>query len=407
MDAVKTTNYDPMLSRRALIQMPTSPLGMGRRGAAPAQAPLYLFGGGFPDPDSFPIQGLIEAHERMLHQEGRDALNYGAMLGYQGLRELVCEKTRHFDGFEISPDNVLVTNGSSHALSLAADLLVDVGDAVIVEAPTFSGTLYNFRRFGPELIGVSLDDEGIRTDELEDKLKDLRRQGRRAKMIYTIVNFQNPAGMTQSLRRRTELLDLAEKYDTMILEDDAYGELRYDGEPIRSLFGLDRSDRVMRAGTLSKILGAGVRLGWLLAPKDLIPKLGVFKTDGGTNPYMSRLATYYMRDHMIPHVEELKTIYRNKRNMMLERLRAGLGDTAQISQPAGGFFIWIRLPEGTDPYKLVELGNDRRIGYVPGPSFFPDGTSGSEYIRLAFSYATLDAIREGTDLMCEAIRAAR
>ena len=163
----------------------------------------------------------------------------------------------------------------------------------------------------------------------------------------------------------------------------------------------------MRAGTLSKILGAGVRLGWLLAPKELVPKLGTFKSDGGTNPYMSRLATFYMRDHMIAHVEELKGIYREKRDVMLERLHAGLGDTAQISQPDGGFFVWIRLPEGTDPYKLVELGNERRIAYVPGPSFFPDGTSGTEYIRLAFSYATVEAIREGTDLMCEAIRASR
>jgi 2-aminoadipate transaminase len=407
MEAVKTTNYDPLLSTRAKLELPTSPLIANRRGAAPALAPLYQFGGGFPDPDSFPFQGLIEANAAMLASEGRDALTYGALYGYQGLRELVCAKTRHYDGFEISPDNVLVTNGSSHALSLAADLLVDVGDPVIVEAPTFSGTLYNFRRYGPELIGVSLDDEGIRTDELEDKLKGLQRQGRRAKLIYTIVNFQNPAGMTQSLRRRTELLDLAEKYDTVILEDDAYGELRYDGEPIRSLFGLDRSNRVMRAGTLSKILGAGVRLGWLLAPKELIPKLAVFKTDGGTNPYMSRLATYYMRDHMLPHVEELRAIYRRKRDTMLDRLRAGLGDTAQVSRPDGGFFIWIRLPEGTDPAKLVELGNELRISFVPGPAFFPDGSSGSEYIRLAFSFATVDAIREGTDLLCEAIHAAK
>jgi 2-aminoadipate transaminase len=302
---------------------------------------------------------------------------------------------------------VIVTNGSSHALALAAELLVDVGDPVIVEAPTFSGTLYNLRRFGPELIGVSLDDEGIRTDEVEDRLKDLARQGRRAKLIYTIVNFQNPAGMTQSLRRRTELLDLADKYDTMILEDDAYGELRYDGEPIRSLFGLDRSNRVMRAGTLSKILGAGVRLGWLLAPKELIPKLGTLKNDGGTNPYMSRLATFYMRDHMIEHVDELRAIYHRKRDAMLERLYAGLGDTAKISRPDGGFFIWIRLPEGTDPFRLLELASERRIGYVPGPAFFPDGATGSEYIRLAFSFATVESIREGTDLLCETIRAAR
>jgi len=406
MDAVTTTNYESMFSRRARLELPTSQL-LARRGAAPAGAPLYQFGGGLPDPESFPFSDLVRATENMLQREGRDALTYGAAFGYQGLRELVCEKTRHYEGFEISPDNVLITNGSSHALSLAAELLVDIGDPVIVEAPTFSGTLHNFRRLGPEFIGVGLDQEGIRTDEVEAKLKELARQGRKAKLIYTIVNFQNPAGMTQSLRRRTELLDLAEKYDTMIVSDDAYGELRYDGEPVRAMFALDQSGRVLHSGTLSKILGAGVRLGWLLAPKDLVPKLAALKADGGTNPYMSRLATYYMRDHMLDHVEDLRVIYRNKRDMMLERLRVGLGDSAEVSRPDGGFFIWIRLPEGTDPFRLLDLAAERRISYVPGPAFYPQANVGSEYIRLAFSYAGLEEIRQGTDLLCEAIRAAR
>ncbi len=406
MEAVKTTNYAAMLSRRARIEAPASRL-LSRRGATSAAAPLYQFGGGFPDPESFPLQELIEATEVMLRQEGREAMTYGAPFGYPGLRELVCQKTRHYEGYEISPDNVLITNGSSHALALAAELLVDPGDPIVVEAPTFSGTLYNLRRLAPEIIGVSLDQEGIRTDELEEKLQELQRQGRRAKLIYTIVNFQNPAGMTQSLRRRIELLDLAEKYDTMIVSDDAYGELRYDGEPVRALFALDQSGRVLHSGTLSKILGAGVRLGWLIAPKDLVPRLAALKSDGGTNPYMSRLATYYLRDHMHEHVDELRAIYRRKRDAMLERLHAGLGDRAQISRPEGGFFIWIRLPEGTDPIKLLDLAAEERISYVPGPAFFPDGTTGAEYIRLAFSYASVDAIREGTDRLCAAIRAAR
>jgi 2-aminoadipate transaminase len=200
---------------------------------------------------------------------------------------------------------------------------------------------------------------------------------------------------------------LADKYDTLIVEDDAYGELRYDGEPIRSLYGLDQNNRVIHTGTLSKILGAGVRLGWLLAPKELLAKAAALKADGGTNPYMSRLATFYMRDHMVEHVEELKTIYRDKRDLMLERLYAGLGDSAEVSRPEGGFFIWIRLPEGTDPAKLMDLAGEARVGYVPGPAFYPDGTSGKEFIRLAFSFASLDDIREGTDLLCEAIKAAR
>lgn len=403
MGVVKSTNYDALLSRRARIA--------GARGgpgaASSAPAPLYLFGGGQPDPSSFPYRDIVTATEEALAAEGRQLFMYGDALGYKGLRELVSEKTQHFEGFEVSPEEILITNGSSHALSLACDAFVDMGDAIISEAPTFSGTLNTFRRYGPEIIGVGMDDEGILTDELEDRLKDLDRQGRKAKFIYTIVNFQNPAGMTQSLRRRMELLRLAEKYDTLILEDDAYGELRYDGEPIRSLYGLDESGRVIRSGTLSKILGAGVRLGWLLAPKELIPRVSAFKTDGGTNPYMSRVAAFYMRKHMIGHVEELRAIYRQKRDLMIERLYAGLGNRVEVSRPEGGFFIWIRLPDGTDPAKLVDLAAERRVQYVPGTAFYPNPEDGIPYIRLAFSFANLEEIRAGTDLICEAVNAAR
>jgi len=403
MGVVKSTNYDALLSRRA--RLTTARGRLGAAGGAPS--PLYLFGAGQPDPGSFPYKDIVTATEKAIAAEGRQLFMYGDALGYAGLRNLVCEKTKHFEGFEVSSDEVLITNGSSHAISLVCDAFVDLGDTIISEAPTFSGTLHNFRRYGPEIVSVGLDDEGIRTDELEERLKDLDRQGRKAKFIYTIVNFQNPAGMTQSLRRRQELLRLADKYDTLILEDDAYGELRYDGEAIQSLYGLDESGRVIRSGTLSKILGAGVRLGWLLAPPELIPRFSAFKTDGGTNPYMSRVATFYMREHMIPHVEELRGVYRQKRDLMLERLHAGLGDGAEVSRPDGGFFIWIRLPEGTDPAKLVGLAAERRVQYVPGNAFYPSADEGTEYIRLAFSFATLDEIRAGVDLLCEAIKAAR
>ena len=402
MEVVKTARVDPLLSTRARLKSPASPLV-----SHASLAPLYLFGGGQPDPYSFPYDDIVEATRDALQAEGRDALSYGHPNGYLGLRELVGEKTRHYEGFDVSPDNVLITNGSSHALSLACDLMIDVGDPVITEAPAFSGTLNNFRKYGPELIAVSLDEEGIRTDEVEERLRELQRQGRRAKFIYTIVNFQNPAGMSQSLRRRTELLDLADKYDTFIIEDDAYGELRYSGESVKSLLGLDTNGRVFRTGTLSKILGAGVRLGWIIAPKDVIPKLAAMKTDGGTNPFVSRVATYYMRRHMHQHVEELRVVYRQKRDLMLERLQVGLGDSATVSRPDGGFFIWIRLPEGTDPQKLLDLASERRIAYVPGPSFYPDGVSGLDHIRLAFSNSNLDEIRQGTDLLCDAVRLAR
>jgi 2-aminoadipate transaminase len=405
MDIAAAARYESLLSRRASLTFPSPRLS--RAAFSEAQSPRYLFAGGFPDPGSFPYQELIEATREVMEHEGAQALVYGHPLGYMGLRELVCEKTRRLEGFEISVDNVLITNGSSHALALACDLLLDPGDVILTEAPTFSGSLNTFRRYGPEIIGIPLDTEGIRTDLVEDQLTRAARRGQKVKFIYTIVNFQNPTGVTMSLRRRRELLALAERYDTMILEDDAYGELRYSGEPVPSLFGLDQAGRVLRTGTLSKILAAGVRLGWILAPRELLPRIAQFKTDGGTNPYVSRVATYYLRRHMYDHIEVLRSIYRQKRDVMLERLHAGLGSDAEISHPDGGFFIWIRLPEGTDPERLLALAAERRIAYVPGPAFFPNGQDGTDYIRLAFSWASLDEIRQGVDLLCETIREAR
>src|SRR5438477_3420228 len=248
-----------------------------------------------------------------------------------------------------APENIVVANGSGQALSLAFSAFVDPGDPIICEAPTFAGSLNTIRRHGPEILDVPVDDEGIVTDAVRERLQSLRRQGRRCKLIYTIVNFQNPAGPSQSLARRQALIELAHEYETLILEDDAYGELRFEGETLPPLYALDAGGRVVRAGTLSKILGAGVRIGWLCAPKEMIPAFQGFLFGGGVNPYMSRVATYYLKDNLAPHVQRLIGVYRAKRDAMLKGLDEVLRDTdATISRPEGGFFLWIRLPSGTD-----------------------------------------------------------
>jgi DNA-binding transcriptional MocR family regulator len=198
-------------------------------------------------------------------------MTYGEPQGYRGLRELICHKYELFEKMKADPENIIVANGSGQALALAFGAFIDPGDAIIAEAPTFSGSLNTLRRHGPDILDVPVDDEGIVTAAVRERLQTLRRQGRRCKLIYTIVNFQNPAGPSQSLQRRQELIELAHEYETLILEDDAYGELRFEGETLPPLYALDHGGRVVRAGTLSKILGAGVRLGWLCAPKQMIP----------------------------------------------------------------------------------------------------------------------------------------
>jgi len=393
-----TARFEHLLSSRARI-------GWGAPGAAarPVASPRYEFGGGYPDPASFPYNDMVEATARMMKAEGAQALTYGDPQGYRGLRELVCHKYRVFEGLEVTPENIFVANGSGHALSLAFGAFVDPGDPIICEAPTFSGSLNNIRRHGPEILDAPVDAEGMVTSTVRERLEGLRRQGRRCKLIYTIVNFQNPAGPDLSLRRRTELVRLAEEYDTFILEDDAYGELRFEGEPKPPVYALDRGGRVIRAGTLSKILGAGVRLGWLCAPRAMLPAFQGFNFGGGVSPFMSRVATWYLRDHMEAHVKLLIGVYRAKRDAMLRGLWEVLeGIDVEISRPQGGFFIWIRLPVATDPARLEALAVAAQAQYTPGPAFFPDG-GGERFIRLAFSYEPPEKCYEGARLIARAI----
>jgi len=394
--------FESLLATRARIGW-----GMSVATPRPSMRALYEFGGGYPDPASFPFDGMAKATARMLEEDGAAAMTYGEPQGYRGLRELICTKYERFEAFKTDPDNIIVANGSGQALALAFGAFIDPGDAVIAEAPTFSGSLNTLRRHGPEILDVPVDDEGIVTDAVRERLAALRRQGRRCKLIYTIVNFQNPAGPSQSLRRRHELIALAQEHDTLILEDDAYGELRFEGETLPPLFALDQSGRVIRAGTLSKILGAGVRIGWLCAPRTMIAAFQGFLFGGGVNPFMSRVATYFLRENLEAHIELLIGVYRAKRDAMLKGLHEMLGDTdAQINRPEGGFFLWMTLPTGTDQRKLAELAIASRVQYTPGPVFYANG-GGESFIRLAFSYESPEKCYEGARLIAKAILGAR
>ena len=392
--------FESLLSTRARYAVPlTTPRA--------SMHPLYEFGGGFPDPASFPYDGMVEATARMMKAEGAAAMTYGEPQGYLGLRELVCQKYEMFESMKTEPENIVVANGSGHALALAFSAFVDPGDPIIAEAPTFSGSLNTIRRHGPRVLDVPVDDEGIVTDAVRERLLSLRKAGQRCKLIYTIVNFQNPAGPSQSLRRRHELIELAHEFDTLILEDDAYGELRFEGQTLPPLYALDRGGRVIRAGTISKILGAGVRIGWLCAPREIVPALQSFLFGGGTNPFMSRVCTYYLREHMAAHVALLIDVYRAKRDAMLRGFDEVLrGTDAQVSRPEGGFFLWLRLPSGTDTRLLAERAVALRVQYTPGPVFYANG-GGEGYIRLAFSFEPPEKCYEGARLLAGAMLAAR
>jgi 2-aminoadipate transaminase len=393
---------DDLLSTRARIGW-----GASSPPARPVAEALFEFGGGHPDPSSFPYEGMVEATADVMRAEGAPALSYGEPQGYKGLRELVAHKYRLFENLEVPTDDIIISNGSGHALSLAFSAFVDVGDPILSEAPTFSGTLATIRRHGARVLDVPLDAEGMDTAVARQQLEKLRSKGLRCKLIYTIVNFQNPAGPTMSRRRREELIALAHEYDTLILEDDAYGELRFEGTAHPSLYALDKGGRVIRAGTLSKILGAGVRLGWLCAPRQMIPAFQGFLFGGGVNPYVSRVATYYMRENLVPHVARLVDIYRLKRDAMLKGLWEVLeGTDVEISKPEGGFFIWIKLPTGTKIERVREAAVKSGIQFTWGPAFFANG-GGEGFIRLAYSWEPPERNYEGAKLIAEAIKNAR
>ena len=364
------------------------------------------FAGGRPDPASFPYEALAEAARRVLAKDGAAALNYGEAQGFVGLRELLAEKYRRDEGARVDPDNFLITNGSAHALELIVEALVEPGDPIITEAPTWMGAVHAFRVQRAEILTVDLEPDGLNIHQLEGHLRRLKAQGRRAKFIYTIPTFQNPAGMTMSLAKRRRLLELAVEYGTPVVEDDAYGDLRFEGEPQPSLLGLDDQGAVIKMGTVSKILAAGLRIGWIIAPKGVINHFMTVKLDGGTNPFVSRVAAEYLREHMDGHIAELIGVYRRKRDAMLGTLGEYAPGECRWTRPEGGFFLWMWLPSGTSLERLSEACARRGVGFMPGTACYPDGRGG-DAIRLAYSFPTVEEIREGTRLLCEAIREAQ
>jgi 2-aminoadipate transaminase len=408
-------DYQPLLARRAAEEAPA----LFRAGAAspPGVIPLTY---GFPDPGSFPIADLVATAERMLHASGKDALQYGPIAGPGPFVELLVAKLAG-EGIPATEDNLLVTVGGSQGIDLVTHLLVDPGDAIVVEAPTFIGALQTFRNAEADVHEVPLDERGMDTDALAALLERLAREGRRPKLIYTIPTFQNPAGVTLSLERRRALVDLARRYETLVLEDDAYSELRYDGQSSPSLYSLDPEAAVFQVRTFSKILAAGLRLGYLVAPRALLPRLLQLKVDVGTSPFACHLAAAFAAGpggepgepaasaslhRLTAHIEHLRAVYRERRDAMLGALAEYAPPDLTWTHPEGGFFTWLTLPEGLDAGALLPQATAAGVSYIPGASYFARG-DGRRHLRLAFSFLPPDELAEGVRRLCRTVDAAR
>ncbi len=375
----------------------------------PAGAISFIYG--FPDADSFPIEDLIAACHTALKEKGRAALQYGPTRGYGPLLDYLEAKFQRDEGLTLARENLLISAGASQALDMICCLFTRPGDTVLVEAPTYHETLMILRDYGLNIVQVPLDGEGLLIGELERRLEWLASRGKRPKFIYVIPNFQNPSGLTLNLERRERLIALAYLHGMLIVEDDVYRDLCYETCPEKSippsLYALDEGRTVLRLGSFSKIIAAGLRLGWIMAAPQWIDRLmdsGLAAAAGGANPFVSYVvADYCLRGLLEPHVATLVERYRGRRDTMLAALKAHMPEEVRWTKPMGGFFVWLTLPPGLAAQEVRTEAEQQGITFLPGPPFFAEG-GGENNFRLAFSYLSSQDIEKGIAILGEVIR---
>jgi len=363
-----------------------------------AQPDVISLAGGLPAPELFPIDEYRRAFEWVLEADGAVALQYGPSEGYRPLRTYLAERLSKF-GIECTADDILITNGSQQALDLIGRLMLDPGDAVLLEKPTYLGALQAFNQYQASYMLVPMDEDGMRVDEVERLLTQPAVSGRgaRIKFIYAIPNFQNPTGRSLSLARRKQLVQLASHYGVPIVEDDPYGELRYEGERLPTLKSLDTTGCVLYLGTFSKILAPGFRLGWVVASPEAMEVLlhGKQPSDLHTGMIQQMATLEVARNGFVEdHVEHIKAFYKERRDVMLCAIEEHFPPEAHFTRPAGGLFVWAELPRHVDTRELLVEAVQDKVAFVPGQGFHPDHT-GTNTMRLNFSNVPPEQLREG------------
>jgi 2-aminoadipate transaminase len=370
---------------------------------------VISFAGGLPAPDLFPIERFKEAAEVVLTEMGERALQYGTTEGYQPLREMIAGNASKY-GIQISADNVLITTGSQQALDLLGRIFINRGDRVLVESPTYLGALQAWNAYGVKYVTIPFDEDGMQTDQLESRL----RTG--LKFIYVLPNFQNPTGVTLSRERRMQLVEMANAYGVPIVEDDPYGQLRYEGEHLPPVVVLDDeirakevpiySGNVIYTSTFSKILAPGLRLAWVVAPTEVIKKLVQAKQgcDLNTSTFNQYLAYEVANGPwMKTHIQTIRETYKERRDVMLKALAEYMPEGVNWTHPKGGLFLWATTPEGLDTQTIFKSAVEQKVAFVPGNSFHPLG-GGANTMRLNFSCMKPDLIDEGIKRLAEVIK---
>jgi 2-aminoadipate transaminase len=363
------------------------------------QPDIISFGGGLPAPEVFPVKEFKEACNYVLDNFGSQSLQYSTTEGYRPLREMITRHTGRYS-VDVTPDNILITSGSQQALDFIGRVFINQGDHIVVESPTYLGALQAWNAYGAQYIAVPSDENGMDVDKLEEAL----RIG--PKFIYVLPNFQNPSGTTLSLERRQKLVELADKYGVPIVEDDPYGQLRFEGEHLPSLVWLDSQYRgddgcytgnVIYLSTFSKLLAPGIRLAWVIAPEQVIRKLVMSKQAADlSSPAFNQMVAYEVGKggFLDEHVKVIRRVYKERRDVMIEAMEELFPSNVRWTHPLGGMFLWGILPEDMDAAEVLKKAIERKVAFVPGASFHPNG-GGKNTMRINFSYSNPENIRKG------------
>lgn len=363
---------------------------------------MISFAAGLPDPALYPLEDLRKAADTMLEKEGATAFAYGLTKGYGPLLDYLTDRMNNREHVECTKENICILSGSQQGLGLAAMTFLDEGDVVITENPSYLGAINAFRPYGAEFVGVDTDDDGIVIEDLERALEE----NPKTKLIYVIPNFQNPTGKAWTLERRECFMEVVSKYDVAVVEDNPYGDLRFKGEPLLHLRALDKKGQVIYLGSFSKILSPGMRVAWTCASKEVATAFESLKeTNDLQSPELTQMLTYYylkMFD-LEKHIEEIQVVYKERCELMVEMIQKYFPAEIKYTDPEGGMFLWLELPEGLDSDAILDDALAAGIAYIPGESFFSfDGVKNT--IRMNFTMVKDDQIRDGIRILGDVFR---
>jgi 2-aminoadipate transaminase len=370
-------------------------------------APKYNFVGGNNDPGEVPLDGLMAAAQSVLQREGRSLATYGLNSGPQGyrpLREFLAHKLKRDAGLSCTADDILIVSGSLQALDLVNSALLVPGDTVIVEKDNYQGSLNRFTRLGVTASGIPLDKGGMRMDALEDALKDLRAKGVTPKFIYTIPTVQNPTATVLDESRRARMLALADEYGVPIVEDDCYADLVWSGERPPALHAMSQSDNVIHIGSFSKSIAPALRVGFIVAPWQIMSRMLALKTDAGSGALEQMVLAEYCKPLFATHVPALRKGLRKKVETLMEALNEQFGTAAEFDDPKGGIFLWVKLPDHVDSLKLYQAALKEGVAINPGPEWSTDKAHSQSRIRICFASPSHQEIREGIAVLAEVCR---